>query len=88
MFYWFFESQRTKDPLLLWLTGGPGCSSLIAALYENGPFVFDTESTRLRANPYSWGDLAHVLYLESPGGVGFSTCSENDYSCDADDKST
>ena len=74
MHYWFVESQSKpeKDPLILWLTGGPGCSSLIGLLSENGPFRVVNDGKTIVENPHSWNTLANVLYLESPVGVGFS----------------
>jgi len=74
LFYWFTESQRSPstDPVVLWLTGGPGCSSLIAFLSENGPFRPNIDGNSLFYNPYSWNNIANVIWLESPAGVGFS----------------
>jgi len=76
MHYWFVESQNAPatDPLVLWLNGGPGCSSLLGLLSENGPFYPDAKGN-LISNPYSWNKLANMLYLESPAGVGFSYCT-------------
>ncbi|CAI5727715.1 unnamed protein product [Peronospora destructor] len=79
-FYWFVESQSEpqKDPLVLWLTGGPGCSSMMALLTENGPcHVHPDLSTQI--NPYSWNGQANVIWLDQPTGVGFSYGSSVDY---------
>eukprot|EP01090_Pellita_catalonica_P021974 TRINITY_DN8373_c0_g2_i1.p1 TRINITY_DN8373_c0_g2~~TRINITY_DN8373_c0_g2_i1.p1 ORF type:complete len:478 (-),score=46.60 TRINITY_DN8373_c0_g2_i1:69-1502(-) len=79
LFYWFAESQSTPefDPVVLWLTGGPGCSSLIAFLSENGPFRPNIGGETLRKDPYSWNQKANVIWLESPAGVGFSYSNDS-----------
>ena len=53
LFYYFIKSERNpkEDPLLLWLTGGPGCSAVSALLFENGneniiSFLFNTSCMR------------------------------------------
>ena len=73
-FYWFFESRAypSKDPLILWLTGGPGCSSSLALLVENGPFLMNNESGKLEYNNYGWNSFANLLYVDQPVGTGFS----------------
>ncbi|KAJ0098451.1 hypothetical protein Patl1_21142 [Pistacia atlantica] len=73
LFYYFVEAETkvASKPLVLWLTGGPGCSSIgSGALMENGPFR--PSGDILIRNEYSWNKEANMLYLESPAGVGFS----------------
>jgi len=74
IFYWMFQSRQethATDPLVLWLTGGPGCASEVALFYENGPYQFNEDST-LRVNPNSWNAVSNLLYVDQPIGTGFS----------------
>ncbi|CAN1257732.1 Serine carboxypeptidase-like 45 [Linum perenne] len=74
LFYYFVEAQTnsTSKPLVLWLNGGPGCSSLGAGAFtEHGPFQPNAAGVLIN-NDYSWNKEANMLYLESPAGVGFS----------------
>ncbi|KAL6645463.1 hypothetical protein ACP70R_017071 [Stipagrostis hirtigluma subsp. patula] len=75
LFYYFVEASAdaAQKPLVLWLNGGPGCSSLgIGALQEVGPFRVDTDGKTLCKNKYAWNTVANMLFLDSPVGVGFS----------------
>ena len=73
IFYWMFQSRSAPetDPLVLWLTGGPGCASEVALFYENGPYQFSEDST-LKTNQYSWNQVSNLLYVDQPIGTGFS----------------
>ena len=73
-FYWFFESRRSPatDPLILWMTGGPGCSSEVALFGENGPCSVNANGTGTIHNPHSWNSRANLLYIDQPAGTGFS----------------
>jgi len=73
-FYWMFESQRSPktDPLVLWMTGGPGCSSELALFFENGPYKVQDDLS-LKDNPYSWNKISNIIFIDQPGGTGFST---------------
>ncbi|KAF8038448.1 hypothetical protein BT93_B1097 [Corymbia citriodora subsp. variegata] len=79
LFYYFIESERSPedDPLLLWLTGGPGCSALSGLLFEIGPLQFDYSNSSenrpvLKLNSYSWTKIAKIIFLDAPVGTGFS----------------
>ncbi|XP_071908424.1 serine carboxypeptidase-like 7 [Coffea arabica] len=79
LFYYFVKSESNPqiDPLLIWLTGGPGCSSFSGLAYEIGPVKFqgvlyDGTLPKLVTNPYSWTKLASIIFLDSPVGTGFS----------------
>jgi cathepsin A (carboxypeptidase C) len=76
MFYWLFKSRGSPetDPLVIWLTGGPGCASEVALFYENGPYTINDDLT-LNPNAQSWNKVSNLLYVDQPVGTGFSRCS-------------
>lgn len=78
LYYFLVESKSdpTKDPLVIWTNGGPGCSSLLGLFTEQGHFYLDPSTNKLTPNPYTWSWSANMLYIEHPAGVGF-TKTEN-----------
>ncbi|XP_026289903.1 venom serine carboxypeptidase-like [Frankliniella occidentalis] len=76
LFFWFFPADKGMEdaPLVLWLQGGPGTSSLFGLFMENGP-VRLKRSRRLKHRRHSWTRAASMLYIDSPAGTGFSFAS-------------
>uniref|UniRef100_M1BZY1 Glucose acyltransferase n=1 Tax=Solanum tuberosum TaxID=4113 RepID=M1BZY1_SOLTU len=89
LFYFFIESERDpqNDPLMLWLTGGPGCSGLSTLLYEMGPLTFDYANSsgnfpKLELNSYSWTKVANIIFIDQPAGTGYSYANTSEaYNC-------
>ncbi|KAL4571346.1 hypothetical protein LXL04_018104 [Taraxacum kok-saghyz] len=75
LFYWLTEAVEdpASKPLVLWLNGGPGCSSIAFGMAEEvGPFHVNKDGKSVYLNPYSWNTVANLLFLDSPAGVGYS----------------
>ena len=75
--YWFAMAETEDpmtDPVVLWLNGGPGSSSLLGYLQENGPLLINATGGLMK-NPWSWTKVVNLLALEAPVGVGYSYCA-------------
>lgn len=74
--HYVFSTAFTNNlsaPIVLWLNGGPGCSSLGGWLTEIGPYLLFNDTNIYNNSNNTWNSLANLLYFESPVGVGFST---------------
>ncbi len=77
LYYLFWQAQNTTvdTPVVLWLNGGPGYSSLAGSFIENGPYLVTDNGTFIH-NSYSWNRNAHMLYVDQPVGTGYSYVSD------------
>ncbi|OWM64778.1 hypothetical protein CDL15_Pgr028495 [Punica granatum] len=79
LFYYFVESEGNpkEDPIMLWYSGGPGCSAFNGLIFENGPLEFNITAYEgglpsLKYYPYSWTKTTSILFVDAPVGTGFS----------------
>ncbi|CAH1107288.1 unnamed protein product [Psylliodes chrysocephalus] len=72
LFFWFFPSQSNfeKDPVIVWLQGGPGAPSELGLFGEIGPF--DIIGDKLVLRNTSWTTSSSILFIDQPAGTGFS----------------
>jgi carboxypeptidase C (cathepsin A) len=85
--YLFFEAQNNSAdaPVLIWFNGGPGCSSMLGFMQENGPFRVESGDTKFHESEFAWNKETNLLYIEQPAGVGYSYCNSKK-DCTFDDK--
>lgn len=83
LFFWYFKSELAsstadKEPLALWLTGGPGGSSMLGMLQELGPCMINEHGNGTSYNPYGWNKETSFIFVDQPAGVGFSYLDEGE----------
>lgn len=90
LFFWATEKSEgsltdedSTEPWGIWLNGGPGSSSMIGFLFENGPIRVEKDYT-VSENPHSWHRIADYFWIDQPVGVGFSTADAAGYVADED----
>ncbi|KAL4436655.1 hypothetical protein ABPG75_003794 [Micractinium tetrahymenae] len=73
MFFFYFQARVEPEnaPVVLWMTGGPGCSSELAVFFENGPWNINKDLT-LTETKYGWDAHAHMIFVDQPINTGFS----------------
>lgn len=73
LFFWFFPAKEdyANAPVILWLQGGPGASSLYGLFAEHGPVKVNAKGN-LEAREYAWSNQHSVIYIDNPVGTGFS----------------
>jgi cathepsin A (carboxypeptidase C) len=78
LFYWFFDSRNDpdNDPIIIWINGGPGGSSMMGLFNEMGPCWLEPGELETEPNPWSWNNNASLLFIDQPAGVGFATVAE------------
>jgi cathepsin A (carboxypeptidase C) len=81
------SANPTTDPVIIWFNGGPGCSSMLGWAQELGPYKMENGETTFEVNPYAWNLEANLVFIESPGGVGYSICGDAT-ECDFTDDSS
>lgn len=79
LFFWFFPAQENwkEAPVVTWLQGGPGGSSLFGLFEEVGPFNSFPEG--LEKREFSWNVKNNLLFFDQPVGTGFSFTKKNCY---------
>lgn len=80
LFFWHFQNHHiaNRQRTVIWLNGGPGCSSMDGALMEVGPYRLKDDHA-LEYNNGSWYEFANMLFVDQPVGTGFSYVNTDSY---------
>ncbi|KAF8524855.1 alpha/beta-hydrolase [Hysterangium stoloniferum] len=89
LFFWGFEktngsltravNDSDETPWMIWLNGGPGSSSFLGMLFENGPIHVGNDLSLVDNHQFGWSSLADTFWIDQPVGTGFSTADSTGY---------
>lgn len=85
-FFWYFPAMipnNKEAPVIVWLQGGPGATSLYGLFTENGPLR--VRKGKFERRKYTWALSHHIIYIDNPVGTGFSF-TKNDKGYCTDEK--
>ncbi len=83
LFYYLFRARTPASDqrsLVIWLNGGPGCSSTYGLFSENGPYLFN-KSQQLYRNPFAWNQLYDVVFVDQPVGTMYASVKDQAHYC-------
>lgn len=74
LFFWYFEARHNPQdaPVAIYLSGGPGQTSMFGVAWDGGPCYVMPDSNSTEENPWSWNEHVNMLYIDQPVGTGFS----------------
>ncbi|XP_063832819.1 venom serine carboxypeptidase [Ostrinia nubilalis] len=81
-FFWYFPAMTSNNqpaPVVVWLQGGPGATSLYGLFTENGPLR--VRNGKFERRKYNWALSHHVIYIDNPVGTGFSFTNDSKGYC-------
>ncbi|GME29245.1 alpha/beta-hydrolase [Neofusicoccum parvum] len=79
LFFWFVPTanEAADEEIVIWLNGGPGCSSMYGFFKENGPVNWMAGQYQPVKNHYAWTNVSNVVWIEQPVGTGYSRGKPN-----------
>ncbi|XP_075983875.1 venom serine carboxypeptidase [Anticarsia gemmatalis] len=81
-FFWYFPAMipdSKNAPVIVWLQGGPGATSLYGLFTENGPLR--VRKDKFERRKYNWALSHHIIYIDNPVGTGFSFTNDTKGYC-------
>ncbi|CAF4804418.1 unnamed protein product [Pieris macdunnoughi] len=82
LYFWYFPAfnKNKAAPVVLWLQGGPGGSSLFGLFTENGPII--AKKGGFARRKYHWAVENHLIFIDNPVGTGFSFTNDSKGYCE------